>query len=105
MNITAKVKFNYLFTDYYTSNNQQLNTPNLSANAPGARSNPTTLVGPQGNPVTPTAPAATIPPQASTHMHQTMPGTCYIRVYIVYIYIYISGYVSTCRLFAVCLIA
>ncbi|XP_047041267.1 eukaryotic translation initiation factor 4 gamma 3-like isoform X1 [Helicoverpa zea] len=60
---------------YYTSNNPQLPTPNLQANAPGGRSNPTTLVGPQGTPATPTAPTATLPhPQASTLMHHTMPG-------------------------------
>lgn len=62
-------------TDYYTSNSPQLPTPNLQANAPGGRSNPTTLVGPQGTPATPTAPTATLPhAQASTLMHQTMPG-------------------------------
>ncbi|CAH0703536.1 unnamed protein product [Spodoptera exigua] len=60
---------------FYTSNNPQLPTPNLQASAPGGRSNPTTLVGPQGTPATPTAPTATLPhPQASTLMHQTMPG-------------------------------
>ncbi|XP_026730279.1 eukaryotic translation initiation factor 4 gamma 3 isoform X3 [Trichoplusia ni] len=60
---------------YYTSNSPQLPTPNLQANAPGGRSNPTTLVGPQGTPATPTAPTATLPhAQASTLMHQTMPG-------------------------------
>ncbi|KAJ8737191.1 hypothetical protein PYW07_000462 [Mythimna separata] len=60
---------------YYTSNSPQLPTPNLQANAQGGRSNPTTLVGPQGTPATPTAPTATLPhPQASTLMHQTMPG-------------------------------
>lgn len=62
-------------TDYYTSNSPQLPTPNLQPNAPGGRSNPTTLVGPQGTSATPTAPTATLPhPQASTLMHQTMPG-------------------------------
>ncbi|XP_022832467.1 eukaryotic translation initiation factor 4 gamma 3-like isoform X5 [Spodoptera litura] len=60
---------------FYTSNNPQLPTPNLQTSAPGGRSNPTTLVGPQGTPATPTAPTATLPhPQASTLMHQTMPG-------------------------------
>ncbi|XP_049884891.1 eukaryotic translation initiation factor 4 gamma 3-like isoform X2 [Pectinophora gossypiella] len=60
---------------YYTSNSQQLPTPNIQANAPGGRSNPTSLVGPQGSTATPTVPAATIPqPQAPAHMHQTMPG-------------------------------
>ncbi|XP_075990810.1 eukaryotic translation initiation factor 4 gamma 3-like isoform X2 [Anticarsia gemmatalis] len=60
---------------YYASNSPQLPTPNLPANPPGGRSNPTTLVGPQGTPATPTAPTATLShPQASTLMHQTMPG-------------------------------
>ncbi|CAB3225463.1 unnamed protein product [Arctia plantaginis] len=60
---------------YYTSNSPQLPTPNLPANPPGGRSNPTTLVGPQGTPVTPTAPTSTLThPPASTLMHQSMPG-------------------------------
>ncbi|CAH0746082.1 unnamed protein product [Diatraea saccharalis] len=59
----------------YTSNNQPLPTPNLQANAPGGRNNPTTLVGPQGTPATPTAPTSSLShPQAPVHMHQAIPG-------------------------------
>lgn len=60
---------------FYPSNSPQLPTPNLPSNPPGGRSNPTTLVGPQGTPATPTAPTATLPhQQASTLMHQPMSG-------------------------------
>lgn len=63
------------FTDFFTSNNQPLPTPNLQANAPGGRTNPTTLVGPQGTPATPTAPTASLAhPQGPAHMHQAIPG-------------------------------
>ncbi|KAL0852082.1 hypothetical protein ABMA28_000327 [Loxostege sticticalis] len=60
---------------FFTSNNQPLPTPNLQANAPGGRTNPTTLVGPQGTPATPTAPTASLAhPQGPAHMHQAIPG-------------------------------
>ncbi|XP_028174201.1 eukaryotic translation initiation factor 4 gamma 3-like isoform X4 [Ostrinia furnacalis] len=60
---------------YFTSNNQPLPTPNLQTNAPGGRSNPTTMVGPQGTPATPTAPTASLAhSQGPAHMHQTIPG-------------------------------
>ncbi|KAM3968942.1 LOW QUALITY PROTEIN: eukaryotic translation initiation factor 4 gamma 3 [Aphomia sociella] len=61
---------------FYTSNSQPLPTPNLQANAPGGRSNPTTpLVGPQGTPATPAAQASSLPhQQAPTHIPQAMPG-------------------------------
>ncbi|CAH0402002.1 unnamed protein product [Chilo suppressalis] len=60
---------------FFTSNNQPLPTPNLQGNAPGGRNNPTTLVGPQGTPATPTAPTSSLShPQGPAHMHQTIPG-------------------------------
>ncbi|XP_063393726.1 eukaryotic translation initiation factor 4 gamma 3-like isoform X1 [Cydia fagiglandana] len=60
---------------YYPPNSQQLPTPNLQSSAPGGRSNPTTLMGPQGTPPTPTAPAVSLShSQTPAHMHQTISG-------------------------------
>lgn len=64
-----------MISDYYPSNSQQIQTPNLPTNTPGGRNNSTTLMGPQGTTPTPTAPAASLShPQPPAHMHQSMAG-------------------------------